>query len=64
MKRIIATLLAVMIVVSAFGAMNASAEIGYGNVDKKDGITTNDALLVLQSIVGITELDNDRKPRT
>ena len=57
MKRIIATLLAVMIVFSVFGAVTASAEIGYGNVDQKGGVTADDALMVLQATIKKIELD-------
>lgn len=57
MKRIIATLLAVMIVFSVFGAVTASAEIGYGNVDQKGGVTADDALMVLQATIRKIELD-------
>ena len=61
MKRIVATILAVMIVFSVFGAVTASADIGYGNVNQKDGVTVDDALMVLQASVKMIELDDTQK---
>ena len=61
MKRIVATILAVMIVFSIFGAVTASADIGYGNVNQKDGVTVDDALMVLQASVKMIELDDTQK---
>lgn len=61
MKRIVATILAVMIVFSVFGAVTASADIGYGNVNQKDGVTVDDALMVLQASVRMIELDDTQK---
>ncbi len=60
MKRIIATLIAVMLLFSVFSAINVSADIGYGNIDKKDGVTVSDALLALQASVKMLELDEEQ----
>ena len=59
MKRIIATLIAVMLLFSVFSVINVSADIGYGNIDKKDGVTVSDALLALQGHREQNDLDDN-----
>lgn len=62
MKRLIAALLSLLLAFSVFGVLSGTADGKmFGDLDGDGKISSNDALLILQYIVGIEEFTDEQK---